>query len=1258
MKPLIKQALIGAGMIALMSFLFVRSSGISSEVHSQFEQDLRRLEEADATLDRSVVESRFGIRTTYDDLIDENDQIRAIVERLKSQPPFLDGDRQAELSDQILKYQTLQSEKESLIERFKSRNAILGNSIRYFPVAVSNSINDPVTVNAVPYEESLDQLYRDTLAFYLNGDRDLRADIANQIEKLKSTGKGGNSNTDTDTDTDTDLDIALSHAKTIIDLKPELDDIVRRIVSIPTEESVEEMIAYNDVAYGESQERASVYRWMLYIISVLLLAFVGYVFIKLRKATFDLNSANEGLEQRVVERTAELVEANDETIRLSKEIESHHARLNNVVSNIEGVVWETTDRIEPGESTRRFAFISDYIETMTGYTVAECISLPGLWLDLIHPADKEHVMREVQAIYANGKSGTIEFRWITKAGNEIWVETRNVVICDAAGTPVGLRGIAVDITERKRLREQQAAILEALPAHICLLDEDGTILQVNEEWKKFAGSNGYSGKNFGVGSNYIETCESSGGECSRGALEAAEICRSVLSGEHSHREMEYPCHSPDEKRWFSLTVSPLFSGGKAGAVVMHVNITARKLAEEALQSSSDYFNQIINAVGDPIFVKNRRRQFTLVNDAMARSIGRSREEIIGTVDKEYFPANEAAVFWEKDELVFTSGIENISEEEFTDADGKTRFVITTKRLYVDKEGEQYIVGAIKDITERKHAEEELKRNIQSKEETLALLDTILASAPIGFAFYRDHELIYERINESLASINGLSVEEHLGRRFRDVQPELAVELEPLLQRVLETGQPVREHEIVGTTVADPTRKRTWMGNFYPVRTKEGEILGVGVLIQDITQTKLTEEYLRSQQAKFRDLFDNAPVAYHELDVNGCFTRVNRTEELLLGYAESELRGRHPAEIIVEKVSRKSIEAKLAGKMSLQAVERTFIRKDGSQVSVLNEDRLIYNSDGKVTGIRSTLQDITELKLLQDQLHRGQKLETIGQLAAGIAHEINTPTQYVGDNVRFLKDSFQDLNTILVKNRQMLELCRTEHLIPELVREMDEALESADIDYTIDEVPIAFTQALTGIERISKIVQSMKDYAHPGSGDELKATDLNKAIESTITVASNEWKYFAKMETNYDETLPLVPCLAGEFNQVILNMIVNATHAIADVTGVGSVEKGTIKITTSHRNGHAEVRVSDTGSGMAPEVKKRIFDPFFTTKEVGKGTGQGLAISQTVIVEKHRGRIDVESTVGVGTTFIITLPLSAEPKIDLPVSEQEEILSIA
>jgi signal transduction histidine kinase len=285
-------------------------------------------------------------------------------------------------------------------------------------------------------------------------------------------------------------------------------------------------------------------------------------------------------------------------------------------------------------------------------------------------------------------------------------------------------------------------------------------------------------------------------------------------------------------------------------------------------------------------------------------------------------------------------------------------------------------------------------------------------------------------------------------------------------------------------------------------------------------------------------------------------------------------------------------------------------------------------------------DITESKLLASQLAHAQKMESIGHLAAGIAHEINTPTQYIGDNTRFLKEAFADLANLIVVYRQLLQHCKVGALPPDLLANLETALAEAEVGYLLEEVPKAIQQSLDGIARVSKIVQALKEFSHPGT-EEKVCIDINRAIENTLTVARNEWKYVAEVITDFDLTLPMVPCLPGELNQVILNIVINAAHTITDVVGDGSKQKGQIRVSTRRKGNCVEIRISDTGKGIPEAIRSRVFDPFFTTKEVGKGTGQGLAMAHSTIVDKHQGSIHFETEIGQGTTFILRLPLVEE-----------------
>jgi signal transduction histidine kinase len=309
----------------------------------------------------------------------------------------------------------------------------------------------------------------------------------------------------------------------------------------------------------------------------------------------------------------------------------------------------------------------------------------------------------------------------------------------------------------------------------------------------------------------------------------------------------------------------------------------------------------------------------------------------------------------------------------------------------------------------------------------------------------------------------------------------------------------------------------------------------------------------------------------------------------------------------------------------------FWRADGTSFPVECRVSPIY-TDQKVVGRVVSFTNVGRRRETESQLRHAQKLEAVGQLAAGIAHEINTPTQFVNDNTHFLRDAFDDFQRLIVAYEQLAV-----SVVDKRQLEGVSALaEEIDLDYLRTEVPQAIEQSLDGLGRIARIVQAMKEFSHPGT-EEKTATDLNRAIKTTIDVSRNEWKYSAELVTELDPELPRVAVLPGEFNQVMLNLIVNAAHAIAACAGEGG-GKGEIRIDTRRDGEWVEVRVRDNGTGMSEAIQKRIFEPFFTTKEVGKGSGQGLAITWSVIVDKHQGTIEVESAEGNGTTFIVRLPV--------------------
>ena len=299
-----------------------------------------------------------------------------------------------------------------------------------------------------------------------------------------------------------------------------------------------------------------------------------------------------------------------------------------------------------------------------------------------------------------------------------------------------------------------------------------------------------------------------------------------------------------------------------------------------------------------------------------------------------------------------------------------------------------------------------------------------------------------------------------------------------------------------------------------------------------------------------------------------------------------------------------------------------------------------------------IRDITQRLMLEDQLRQAQKMESIGQLAAGIAHEINTPTQYVSDNIFFLKGA-SETGISVMKTVHALLNSKDEAEQAVIRAELEALMKGEDIEFLIDEMPVAFDQSVEGLQRIAKIVGAMKSFSH--SGDEkMHKVDLKEAISSTITVARGEWRYVADLEAEFSEDVPLVTCSRDEVNQVVLNFIVNAAHAVEEKFGRERMEKGLIQVRVYPADDTVVIEITDNGTGMSKEVCKRIFEPFFTTKPPGKGTGQGLSLAYAVIIEKHKGQILVNSEIGLGTTFKIVLPVEHPQTVESELSDENTL----
>ena len=410
---------------------------------------------------------------------------------------------------------------------------------------------------------------------------------------------------------------------------------------------------------------------------------------------------------------------------------------------------------------------------------------------------------------------------------------------------------------------------------------------------------------------------------------------------------------------------------------------------------------------------------------------------------------------------------------------------------------------------------------------------------------------------------------------------------------------------------------------------------------EVTERLQAEENMRRSERYFRSLIENASDIIVVVDGEGGIQYLSPSCQVILGYGPNLAQPSNYFDMVhpddadeVREVHRRVI-ATPAEPLTHEFRVRTH---DGAWRIV----RAVVNNqvgDEAVAGIVVNLQDITERMQAQMRLAQANKLEAIGQLAAGVAHEINSPMQFIGDNTHFLGEAFEEILKVLDGCRNLLDRSQEGAPAEELMAAAAE-LGAADLDFLRDKIPTALRRSREGVARVTQLVDAMREFSHPGSTGRTQV-DLNRTIESAITVSRNEWKYVADLDMDMDSALPAVLCLPGEISQVIVNLVVNAAHAIGDAVGDGSQEKGQISVTTQRQGDWAEIRIRDTGKGIPPEIQARIFDPFFTTKEVGRGTGQGLAISHDIVVAKHGGELYFESETGVGTAFVIRLPIKGK-----------------
>jgi PAS domain S-box-containing protein len=789
-------------------------------------------------------------------------------------------------------------------------------------------------------------------------------------------------------------------------------------------------------------------------------------------------------------------------------------------------------------------FVTGQIEELTGYTAAEFVKDPELWVRIVHPDDQARVWERVLEHRRNKTPLDAEYRIITKDQVEKWILDR--------ATPV--------------------------------LDENGEIAQIT------------------------------------GFME---------------------------------------------------DITERKRAEEALRESESKNRTLLENLPQKAFLKDRDSVYVTCNENYARDLGVKAAEIVGRTDHEFFPKELAEKYRADDKRILESGKTEEIDERYIQ-EGQERIVHTVKAPVKDAEGKVVgLLGIFWDVTEHKRAEEALRQSEQR-------LQAVLAALPVGVIIVDPETRVIVDANPMALGMIGAGREAvvnrpcsdyicraengrcpitDLGQTVDNAERQLLTakgSAIPVFKTVTRTTLGGREH-LLETFVDITERKRAEEAlraakeraehALTEVETQRAVIeQNANELAQALDEAALQRQIAEDANRLMSNILSSASSLVIAVDDASRVTQWNPAAERLFGIPAWQALGKPFAECDVPWDNTEAVEGMAACRYAnkpvrLEEVRFTRLDKTTGLLSLM----ICPMADEQGTHVGAVLlgEDVTERWAMEDKLRRAQKLESVGALAAGIAHEINTPIQFVSDNTRFLAESFAQLQYVLDAYNTLKTFVESGGTAAEVLGCVGQVEQQADVAYLRREIPRAIEQTLEGVERVTKIVGAIKNFSHLDQGKKTPA-DLNRALEGTLTMASNELKYVADVVTDLDPNLPLVPCYLSDLNQVFLNLLVNAAHAVGDAVATGEDAKGTITVSTRQEGREVVIRVADTGTGIPEDIRNRIFEPFFTTKTVGKGTGQGLAIAHHLVVDKHGGTLSFQTEAGKGTAFIIRLPIEEQP----------------
>jgi PAS domain S-box-containing protein len=819
-------------------------------------------------------------------------------------------------------------------------------------------------------------------------------------------------------------------------------------------------------------------------------------------------------------------------------------------------------------------------------------------------------------------------------------------------------------------------IIEAMPNPVYIIDINGIFLSCNKEFESFTGLS----RSLIVNKEPIKIFTPSQAE-----VIIRKNSRLFLEEMQTSYEGQISFQSNDPKN-IIIYKGTLKTAEKKiiGIVGVIVDITVSKKKEEQVKISELKYKQLFNEAPIGYHEVNREGIIIDVNATVEKLLGYKKQEIIGKSFLEYIPKESRT----NAESIFTKKLnKNLSvtgfERKYLDSEGKVVYCYVEDKLLTNESGDvEGIRSSLINITQYKSMEEAL-RTSEERLNSLYNLSQMTSLANHEIINYSLEEIIHltqsgisylHQINDNSINLNpaGFSqdyfkvekslADKHISlKHLREIWEMCSLHKKPLIVNGFKSALEYEEKNIeIINYIVIPIIEDDKVSAFAGVCNKcnnysDWDLVQVELFVSEmwkiIARKKNSEELIKEKE-NLKVTLNSIRDGVISTDSFDNIVNMNNALEEILGYNKAEIIGKDIEELFLKiqielqddgvSLSTKKIVNNLKTLTSFEEKNRKYkiTSKDNEHKIISCVASPISHGTKTMIGYVYVIRDLTQTIKLEQHLSLSQKLESIGQLAAGIAHEINTPMQYINDNTKFLDDSFSNLLGFItaVKSNIYPKVAEDK----ELSKMLDNYNDEYDINYLSKEISIALKQTEEGIDKVNKIILAMKDFSHHKNKEKILA-DINHSIEVTATITKNAWKYVADLELDLDKELPMILCIVDELNQVFLNMIINSVHAIEEVKNVNPAHNGKIIIKTIFEDGYVIIKISDNGNGIENTHINKIFDPFFTTKKIGKGTGQGLSIAHDIVVNKHSGNLFVESQLGIGTTFTIRLPINNEEK---------------